>query len=310
MNKALKTISIIAVIVLAVGIGLSILGFVLGGANSIYLEKGKFRVINSMDEDEMDIIDETYSNVKNVKIDIDTFSKVVFKEGDSFSVKGRNLRVMGGIEAIQQGETLSIQNKNKGQIFLIDFGFFNRIGIKNNEDLEITYPANTTLNHVEVNIDLGDMEVIGLNAKKIDMELDMGNLNIKESKADSISLDLNLGDCELRDTEFRDADISIDTGNLKAFNFVSDGLEIVNSLGDVNIEGILNGKSEFDMDAGNIKLDLDQYEDDTSLSIESDLGTTVINGQKSGGSVENKIAGAKNSIKIVSDLGDIRINFK
>lgn len=310
MNKVCKKISLIAVIILAVGIGVFGVGFFLGGTNPILFEDGHFIVFDKNNRDEVDIIDETFSKVENITIDVDYFDKVVLKEGDTFAVKGSNPKVLGGLKATLDGGTLTIADYSKETLWIMNFGFFNGFGSKDNGPLEITYPSDAVLGDVILNVNMGSVEISDLKANNIAATLDMGDINLDRVESDDIALDLNMGSCDINGMTVEKSFISLDAGDLDIKGVKSGGLEVDSNMGKVSIEGVLLGKSTFEMDMGDLTLLLAQSKDETSFSVNLDLGSVRVNGEKRDGSMENTIKGSKNSIIINSDFGDVKMDFE
>ena len=309
MNTVYKRIAIVAGCIFCVGLLLGIAGFVLGGANSVLFENGRFRVMGSADKEEIDYVDETFENVKDIIIDVDYFSKVILKEGTTFSVKGSNPKSLGGLEAKNTSGTLTVSDSKKRGHLIMDFGFFNNWNLVGDGVLEITYPANANLGKLEVNVNLGDVEISDLNANKIFTDLDAGDISVARISTEQLSIILDLGNCDIDDANAKNSEISCDSGNINIKNFESDGIEVDSSLGDVTIDGSLRGKSDIDLDAGDLKLNLKQSMDDTAYFIETDLGDIVINGDKRRGLVENRIMGAQHNLNLKTDLGNVSLNF-
>ena len=333
MNKVCKTISIVAACVLGLGLLLAGIGYVFGGANSVILEKTGFRVIDSTDKDEVDIVNETYTDVENIVVNVSYFSKIILREGDSFSVKGSNPKIQGGLESSLNAGTLSVSDSKKGSKFVMNLGFTNLFGIGpysgyKQEALEITFPKGASLGKVEIISNMGDVEISDLKADRLEANLDLGDssiddvtcdtaiidsdsgkVTIKNMECKSIDVILDLGACIINGLKTDEARIESDSGKVDITDIESNGTELSLSLGDLSVKGKLLGNSIIEMDSGSVMLDLRQSRDDTSYSIETDLGSVNINGNKSTGSVENRIPGAKNNLNINSDLGDVKVSF-
>ena len=308
MNKVCKKISIIAVCALGVGLVVGILGFVMGGAQSIVLEKNGFRVLSSADYEEVDYVDETFADVKSLKVDVDYFDKVILSEGSTFSVKGNNAKSLGGLDASLNAGTLTVSTKKSHGIQLFNFGFFTSKAV-NSGTLEITYPSGATLDKVDLIIDLGNLEMYDLNADKIMLDVDTGKAYLERISASTLNGDMDLGDIEMKDADIKSSTIKCDTGQVKIKNIQSEGMDIDSNLGSVYVEGTLKGKNVFDIDTGDLELILNQSRGETSYFIDTDLGNVNIDGDNRFGSIENRVSGSTSDLHINSDLGDVKIMF-
>lgn len=308
MNKACKKIAIVAVLLLAIGLVIAVVGFVLGGTNAIIKDNNGFRVIKSSDTTEIDIVDETFSDVKNISINIDNMDNVVLKKGDSFSVKGRNPKINGGLNATTKNGTLNVSTNKTSGWFIFNFGFLNFW--ENNEigNLEITYPENAFLENVDIDIDLGDLQISDLRTDRLSAILDMGSLTLEKSEPKKLILDLDLGACNIDEVSFDNAEIECDKGDVSLFGIDSKGLKLECNMGSVNFEGTLLGKSDLQLDLGSAELTLNQSRTDTSLNISVDLGDVTIDGADKG-SIEENPSGSNNNIEIDAEMGSVDIDF-
>lgn len=331
MNRACKVIAIVASVVLGFGLILAGIGFIFGGMNSVILEKTGIKVLNSDDIGEIETVDETYTDVTNIKVDVSFFDKIVLKEGDTFSVKGSNPKRLGGLEASLDAGSLLVSDSRIGDKSIINIGFILPFSFaeRSNQILEITYPSDASLNRVELDVDAAKVEITDLKADKIEGNLDFGDLTIKNTNSsviifnldsgsatlenvecDSIDVDLDLGALEIDGLKTNKTNIDSDSGSVDIKNIESQGAEISLNMGALKIEGMLLGNSEIEMDLGDAVLDLKQSRDETSYSVETSLGSVTINGNKNTGTIENRIPGSKNNIEVSSDSGDIKITFK
>jgi DUF4097 and DUF4098 domain-containing protein YvlB len=347
MTKGTKRLTLICVIVLALGIVIGGAGLLMGGMQSVSWGAGGPKIFDENDASQMIVIDERYDGFKNIEINIGYLDKIIIKEGTTFSVKGQVRESHGGLIAELDGGTLTVKNKSTGLI-LGGFSigpFFNTEKTENR--LEVTYPAGTKLSSLNLNTDLSDVEITGLAADKavidndsgdmkisgitgtkltinndlgdtllenvtegrIEIDNASGSLTLKDITGGTLFIDNDLGEVKAENIDVESADCNNANGDLTYLNFRSGGLKLDNDLGETKISGVLEGISTIENDNGDLKLDLNQPENALSYDIDSDLGDTKVNGKAYGGSAKNSISDARNVLKINSRLGDVTLNF-
>lgn len=79
----------------------------------------------------------------------------------------------------------------------------------------ITVPRDAAMSVISGNCNLGDVELEGLTAEKIDVSCDMGDLSCNNVTASSIICNCNLGNCEIDDCIFDNLTATNDLGNVE-----------------------------------------------------------------------------------------------
>ena len=141
--------------------------------------------------------------------------------------------------------------------------------IKNSDcTLTITIPDNISLNSIQADLNMGDMDVNNIHASSADFSVDMGSLKIVDSAVKNLTADNNMGDIKLTNCESDVLNLSVDMGSLK-------------------ISG----------------MDIDKY----SANLSVDLGDIKVNDSTYSHSYTNN-AGSGKSINADVNMGDIKIN--
>ena len=141
--------------------------------------------------------------------------------------------------------------------------------IKNSDcTLTITIPDNVSLNSIQADLNMGDMDVNNIHASSGDFSVDMGSLKIADSSIKNLNADNNMGDIKLTNCGSDVLNLSVDMGSLK-------------------ISG----------------MDIDKY----SANLSVDLGDIKVNDSTYSHSYTNN-AGSGKSINADVNMGDIKIN--
>ena len=219
------------------------------------------------------------SNDKNVSLNSNyldvslKFSRLEIKSGDSFDV-------------FSDSKYISINNDNN-KITIEEKGHFS---LNKPDVVTVIVPSSYVFD--DVLIDAG-----------------FGGVNIDRLVTKNLSFDIGVGDVVINDLVVYD-DTSIDGGAGKFVikNGNINNLDYDMGAGDTNINAFINGSSEIDCGVG--KLDLNLFNDMSSLSFDLSLGIGSI---KVNGVVAKKdsvLGTGRNVIEIDGGVGDININTK
>jgi hypothetical protein len=324
MSKTVKIFLITAAALIVAGCAIGGVGLAQGGLRSVVWEKGHGPVV--IDEAElgnMESIDETYAGVKNITVKAGAVSNVRIVSGGEMAVRAKSPKILGGVSARTDGDTLVVTAKNYRIFSIFNFGNF----IPNGSFIEITVPEGAALNRVKVDAGYPRVTVSGLTADDFDINCDMGAITIEDTNAGrlyasanmgavtienanagELSASADMGALKLRDVKADTAEIDLNAGEATITGFESGGLDLSCDMGDVNIDGVLKGVSEIDCNMGSIKLNLRQPEDSLSWSMRTNMGAAYINGRES----NNDSRSARNEegfLKITANMGSIYLNF-
>ena len=273
----------IPIVIIAVGIVALLVGFANGGLKSLSIDRGGVHVEGS-GSGNLITVDETYPGYKSIDIEADYFDHITLKEGDSFSVHGQNYESYGGLNVKLDGDTLKVDAKRHGK--WLNFGIDKLMGNTANDSwLEITWPKDTSLDSVQLNIGVSRINAADIDCKELSIEDAFGNIDVSTVKCGSLTLKAASGKVGLNG-----ADVS--------------GNAVVNdSFGDVTLSGVtadtLNAElSSGKLSAGNVsaatltvsnnfgKIDVNNAEAD-SMTLKLNSGDLSATGVKAGGLTVN-----------------------
>lgn len=142
---------------------------------------------------------------------------------------------------------------------------------------------------------------------EIDIESDLGNVNIDELKVNKFDLNIDLGNTIIKSLESKIVDIETDAGNFELLNGNIDELKVSSGFGKSKINTRINRLGLIKTGAGFIDLNLFDNISNYSFNIKNDVGTILLNNKK----ITDKLFGNGNSkINIKCDLGKVNINTK
>lgn len=219
------------------------------------------------------------SNDKNVSLNSNyldvslKFSRLEIKSGDSFDV-------------FSDSKYISINNDNN-KITIEEKGHFS---LNKSDVVTVIVPSSYVFD--DVLIDAG-----------------FGAVNIDRLVTKNLSFDIGVGDVVINDlVVYNDTSIDGGAGKFVIKNGNINNLDYDMGAGDTNINAFINGSSEIDCGVG--KLDLNLFNDMSSLSFDLSLGIGSI---KVNGVVAKKdsvLGTGRSVIEIDGGVGDININTK
>lgn len=122
---------------------------------------------------------------------------------------------------------------------------------------------------------------------RVDIEADLGNVELRSLKSENFSADLDMGNLEITDSSLGEARISCDMGNVKG-------------------RGLLFQSLFADLDMGNLDLETRQRLDDFKIDASAQLGLLEIDGRARGGEFHQD--GKKGRIRLECSMGRIRLS--
>lgn len=143
----------------------------------------------------------------NISFDID-ISEVIITTGDTYQLSYTSTKNLVPEYEVKDN-TLHITQTSKNR-------YYPRRNGHDNCSISITVPRDAVLSKISGNCDMGDLEIIELNAEDIDITCDLGNISITDTTADTMTIDCNLGNCEIYKCAFNSLTASNDMGNIEA----------------------------------------------------------------------------------------------
>lgn len=238
MNKSMKGIAIVAAALVTAGILLTVIGFLAGGNQPIYLDKAGIHVGDreggKNGGGELINFSQNIDSFRNINVDLDIY-EVDLIPGETFAVQGDYLSEAGKPTIQVENDTLVIKS-SRNKVFNLNIDLPGLIFDNNRPNIKIYYPESTKLKDVVIHCDSSDLSIEDLIAEKAEFELDFGKLELTNITADNITIDMDSGDCTMK--------------NMKA----ADKLTISNNFGKTTLEGAEMKTLKVDADSGDVTL--------------------------------------------------------
>lgn len=181
--------------------------------------------------------------------------------------------------------------------------------------LRLYLPKDKALTALQVYSESGTITVDQIKAGTVDMDIDYGNLEIKNSVFSSMEFTSDSTEMMVSDSEIKDLKLDGEYGDLTLNNFASDYTTITLESCDVYLDAAKLGNLDYDNEYGELTLclpeSMEKYSFDISLEygdirLPSDAPAGFYNNEDSSESYRTKGTGA-NMIKIVSESGNVEI---
>lgn len=127
---------------------------------------------------------------------------LIVKEGTDYSLDYHATENLTMAYQVNNGK-LVVSQKKKGSM----------IG-NNSAVLTLTVPADTQFERVDVEIDVGDVELKKVKADYIEADVDVGDITINNAVLEQGVMESDTGDIRLKDSSFVKLDISSDVGDI------------------------------------------------------------------------------------------------
>lgn len=306
MKKTTKLI-IVSVSLILVGGLMMLIGLMNGAKTTLYWDTHKHRFV-VRDEEEMYLVQEKMSVEAFNSIDIDANEECVnLIPSDGWYVEYKVMADNENPLTVNNGK-LSF-NDTKGRFFVMSFSlFFKR---EKEQYINIYYPADTEFERLDVDLDMGSLNMEKLCAKDAGLKLDMGNLDIRDCEISQLDAELNMGSMTAENSSFGVLIADLDMGSLSVSNGDIGTFQTDMNMGTLTLQDVgITGSLDAELDMGSAELSLNRKsragrEIAYGFDLETDMGEVEVDGAEQGG--KYKLQGDV-SLKISCDMGSVLIN--
>lgn len=349
MDKSLREVAIVAAAMVTVGILLAGLGFMAGGMQPVYFDRSGIHVGNGGNVKyggHLESFSQEVGSFSSIDVDLDYYDVDLIPD-HKFAVDGTFFSEEGKPDVKVENGTLTVKDiKHKIVNVNIDLPGLFKTG-DNHPTIKIHYPENTKFKDLSIKCDASDLDYENLTADRADFVLDFGKLQVTNISAKSVNVTMNSGNCTLKKITADDlavtndmgkitldgaglktlkvdansgevslvgvsadhGDITADMGKVSGRDLATSGLKVNSNSGDVDLRGKLSGLTDITCDMGAVTVDPGAPRDQFNYELNTDMGSVSIGGDSVTGSVVSNNGAAKNTLKIKTDMGSIKVNF-
>jgi len=203
-NNKMKVFLIVCVVVFLTGLVATVAGTALHGWRDLDKLPGDWHI--NQGSGNTDTYSLTGNSAKFDSMDLNlALCDVEFKEGDEYRIDLTYDKEMNRPDISIENGTLAVTTNDEHFISGDDNGF--------TMVLEITVPKGTTLSKADLSMDACQVDISDLDAKNLDLSMDIGELTAEGLTFDTAKFSLNLCDATLKMTgETADYDYDIESG--------------------------------------------------------------------------------------------------
>jgi hypothetical protein len=319
MNSKLKVVLIAGIALLVFGAAVGTAGFVMGGMKDVVIWPDGTQMISIRDGLEIEEVDQSFENVSSIVIDVDNIDKVVVKEGETLTVKGRNALSIGGLKAERTDSgalTVTHSVRGSGLPWVINLASLMEARSAPASYLEITAPPNVTLSAVSIDVDFGHVELSDVPAGEVLIKSDSGDVKASGLSCGAFEIQSDYGGIDVREVNAANVTIKANSGVTKLRDVLATGaLSVESDYGEVDFDTVSCARSEISISSGNFTGRAVTASD--GISLRGDYGDIDLSGSLQGdsliesnaGNVDVTLAGTEDDYSIVAeaDAGNVVI---
>ena len=144
--------------------------------------------------------------------------------------------------------------------------------------------------------------------EEADLNLNAGDLNIKDLKCEEFDLELNAGNFVIRDSFFNESNIKMNAGNIDVKNCDLGSASIECDAGSIGVDDTAFTSLDAESSMGNVDIDCMKDKDSYSIMAKTDLGEIRVDGHKEGRNYKNAVEDGI-PIKAEAKMGNVEIDF-
>jgi hypothetical protein len=226
MKTTGKKILIISLVMIIAGVLIGGLGLIFGGQPGITISRnglhssGEKANTYKLPKTKID----SYTNL-NLKITSYADINVLPSDDDNYYIEyvlnGRYSKPSYQIE----NDTFSMGQNNYGATFL-NLGFFDTETTSVNAYINLYIPTNKSLGEVTIYNDTGDVSIDSLTADSADIDIEYGDVNLKNNVYETLNLSLDTSDISATDTTAQTLTLYQEYGEATWKNFACDHADI------------------------------------------------------------------------------------
>ncbi|UYT08827.1 DUF4097 domain-containing protein [Treponema denticola] len=191
----------------------------------------------------------------------------------------------------KKGDTISFEDNTPSKFFKnLGFNFKN-----NSPKIYISLPRNIVFNNFEIKSGVGGFYIRDINVEKFNLAAGVGEVNIYAVKVS------------------KDAEIRAGVGAVNLKDSTVNNMDIKSGVGSFSFSGTALGKTSIKGGIGEVDLKINGSEKDYDFDVSAGLGEVIINGKKSKTFLADRQKSgsiAQNSITVKGGIGSISIRFK
>ena len=337
----------IILIIIAVGLIVSLIGFLMGAKRWIYInDKGGISIVDTSKE--ITVNDFALDSFTSMEIDADS-ADVEIIISDKYGIEATYFDKKDNPVWKVENNVLKVDYPQKDTLMLFNFNL--SFNFKNSK-LKIYLPQDAELGEADIKLSYGKVKIDELKVKELSIKNSFGDVNINNITAEDIKLTLSSGKFNVSNITAKEItaknsygagyfktvttdrlSVKMSSGDLSLTGCTIGALDIKNSYGAVNCQDIVSGGTDINVSSGAIRLkgdlsgsttvessfgkitmELLKSKEEYNYNISTSFGSIMMDDEKMGGGpigspIVNTGGAAGNTLKISAASGSIDIAF-
>ncbi|MGL4737833.1 MAG: DUF4097 family beta strand repeat-containing protein [Cellulosilyticaceae bacterium] len=300
-----RTIASIAVCMIGVGVGLSIVGVTLGGHMGVSFSSTgitwgpKASEFVSVSSGGRQVVEnEVLTPFKQMNLDIGV-SNVYVVDGEDYSI------------SIDMNQDIPIRYEIRGDELYVTQRNIKHIGGINGRvgNVTITVPKDVTLEEGHISMGVGNWEIGGFALDKLSVDGGVGNLKITDTVARKLEIEAGVGNMTLDRVTSDQMRLMGGMGDYKGRNLVANKIYAEGGVGNIELQGTFKGDIEVSGGMGNIEVTTTEPLSAYAIDVSKGVGSVSINDQKIRGLDDYRShSGGQYLLEVDCGVGNVSIN--
>lgn len=299
-----RTIASIAVCMIGVGVGLSVVGLSLGAHTGVTLTSRGWELspkaseVSYVSGDRQIVEHEKLPAFSQMDLDIGV-ANVNIVSGEDYSI------------SIDIDKNIPIKYQVKGDRLYVTQQSKNRIGgvSMRSGKVTITLPKEATLENNRICTGVGNWLISGFDLGRLTVESGVGNLEIADAVADRLEVEGGVGNITIDNVTSDEMRFTGGMGDFKGRNLVTQKMSAEGGVGNIEIQGTLKGDIVVAGGMGNIEVTTTEPLSAYALDVSKGLGSVRINNKKIGGVDDYRSnSSGEYLLKVECGVGNVTIN--
>ncbi len=294
MNRVVRTILIIAVCLIPVGVVAMLVGFSFGGRTGWRYDFSSRKALTRGEA-----VSETVElkDFDSLKIDV-TSADVIIESGDSYRLE---YKVYKGEEpVITEGNGSLTVKQPTTNGFMVNFGYDAGDNI-----YKITVPGNSKEISLDIKSSSGEITIDSVNSSG-KIEASSGDIRLNDIEGAELKVKTSSGEIICNKLTVPDAGFTASSGIVDIMEMSAEDISCHTSSGDIRIKGSTAASVDCEASSGEVTIELKGNEDDYSYDLDASSGDIRVNGQKFDDDYKKDSSGDR-MISVKTSSGDIKV---
>ncbi len=272
MKKTTRNILIISACCMGAGALISAAGIAAGGWFGFQISRDGIHSASSQSEPYT--LEKTkLDDFSSIKLNIQSQADIEFLSSEDefcyleYTLSGDNAKPVWGIS----DGTLSFEQSSSFDTGFV-FGGFSLSSDPSSPIIRLYIPEGKEFSDITIYNSYGNVKIDTLLSDTLTLDLDSGDLDMKNLSAGTADVSLDFGDLDMAGCRFTELNVETDSGNIEAEDTTADTIVLINSFGDSTLKNTIVRSADLTAESGSLYLEASGLE---SLTGTNEFGDTT-----------------------------------